>query len=631
MIVGIVPRIYPDELLSSYMKRVAEVNHMSLREAEQLMLGGRTVHGDGLILLIPVSRILSRPMHELLNEHTLFTFASFSLYPVDLELETARLSRWTCGLSAPHKTISSGDRYCPDCAALDRERFGVMYYHRIHNIPGVTVCPIHGVPLINSQGAVSGPGGKGDWAYAKAMTEVLLDRPDVTFPAVRRALVKKINERGITSVDALRQALQGVGMRTHVSDRGLMGLLAEGNYIRYELLLRAVALVYNQGLFLTGETGDEEAIFRIAIQKEKYKLVSPFRYDCVELEHLVCGSRFLTTPEGVRVGWKCPVCEDSDDQKLFRNLFDREACGEYSLDEPFSGWSKKIGIRHEECGRTSLLTPKQFLSERRRCSCRKSLKASDAAAVIASKGPYRLVSFSGTAKKAKILHCTCGRTFEHHYMDFTVNAWCRACRPYMPDEERFKEEIFALTGDEYQLVSPYVDRKTKVVIKHCTCGSELRLAPSTFLSGTRCPACKTPVPEAEMPQYVSEMSGGRYKAAAVPGRSRFYRVEDTRTGKSIVLRKTVLLQELRRPVPGEILPFDPSFRVDRYSQGPTERFVTHLRRLIGERPFTTQDVYDCIGSIFERKQTKSKLKMARRKKLIIAEKRGHYRWPETIT
>lgn len=37
--------------------------------------------------------------------------------------------------------------FCPACVAEDRRCHGVCYWHRLHQIPGVLVCPRHGIPL----------------------------------------------------------------------------------------------------------------------------------------------------------------------------------------------------------------------------------------------------------------------------------------------------------------------------------------------------------------------------------------------------------------------------------------------------------------------------------------------------
>lgn len=41
-------------------------------------------------------------------------------------------------------------RYCPRCVQEDRERWGECYWHRIHQVPGVEVCPDHAVWIQDS-------------------------------------------------------------------------------------------------------------------------------------------------------------------------------------------------------------------------------------------------------------------------------------------------------------------------------------------------------------------------------------------------------------------------------------------------------------------------------------------------
>jgi hypothetical protein len=41
-------------------------------------------------------------------------------------------------------------RYCPVCVNYDKENFGETYWHRLHQVPGVKVCPLHHVFLEDS-------------------------------------------------------------------------------------------------------------------------------------------------------------------------------------------------------------------------------------------------------------------------------------------------------------------------------------------------------------------------------------------------------------------------------------------------------------------------------------------------
>lgn len=46
-------------------------------------------------------------------------------------------------------------RYCPECASRDRKLYGETYWHRVHQLIGVDICPYHYCKLINSNILIS--------------------------------------------------------------------------------------------------------------------------------------------------------------------------------------------------------------------------------------------------------------------------------------------------------------------------------------------------------------------------------------------------------------------------------------------------------------------------------------------
>ncbi len=41
-------------------------------------------------------------------------------------------------------------RFCPKCNKEDMERYGELYWHRVHQIRGIYICPHHKIPIYNS-------------------------------------------------------------------------------------------------------------------------------------------------------------------------------------------------------------------------------------------------------------------------------------------------------------------------------------------------------------------------------------------------------------------------------------------------------------------------------------------------
>ena len=42
-------------------------------------------------------------------------------------------------------------RYCPLCIKEDIQKYGETYWHRVHHLPGVYFCPIHEIPILDSE------------------------------------------------------------------------------------------------------------------------------------------------------------------------------------------------------------------------------------------------------------------------------------------------------------------------------------------------------------------------------------------------------------------------------------------------------------------------------------------------
>ena len=74
--------------------------------------------------------------------------------------------------------------YCTECVEHDTEVYGEPYWHRLHQLPGVYICPVHGVPTIESSFAYSElhreyyplPPASGSFvSYAPDIAEKMLD------------------------------------------------------------------------------------------------------------------------------------------------------------------------------------------------------------------------------------------------------------------------------------------------------------------------------------------------------------------------------------------------------------------------------------------------------------------------
>ncbi|HEY9795286.1 MAG TPA: TnsD family transposase [Leptolyngbyaceae cyanobacterium] len=156
--IGFFPDPYPDELLYSVCARYSDRVHYRSREVLAQELFGSinasaTVdlpnHLDHLIAVLPNGHHYT--VDYLINRCTLFPFYKPFLSPerVNYLIQAMRGTGGNVHSLLGLRTIRSLNylRFCPLCAIEDRKQYGEMYWHRLHQIPGVEVCSTHTVFL----------------------------------------------------------------------------------------------------------------------------------------------------------------------------------------------------------------------------------------------------------------------------------------------------------------------------------------------------------------------------------------------------------------------------------------------------------------------------------------------------
>lgn len=125
--------------------------------------------------------------------------------------------------------------------------------------------------------------------------------------------------------------------------------------------------------------------------------------------------------------------------------------------------------------------------------------------------------------KIRAHHKKCNKEIEITPKDFLKGVRCRNC--YMSKAghhrrktpERFEEEVKELFGEEYSVVEPYVNSRTKVGIRHNMCGSEYMANPRNILKGSTCLECsyknraeKLKKSQGDWDKFVYEETRGEY-------------------------------------------------------------------------------------------------------------------------
>ena len=102
-----------------------------------------------------------------------------------------------------------------------------------------------------------------------------------------------------------------------------------------------------------------------------------------------------------------------------------------------------------------------------------------------------LTKYKNSQTKLFIKHNECGYVWEITPNNFLRGRRCPKCAGLMrKTTKQFKQEVYEQVGDEYVVLGNYVNKETKIKIKHNKCGHVWEVKPGNFLNNkTRCPKC----------------------------------------------------------------------------------------------------------------------------------------------
>ncbi len=162
------PEIYPDELLYSQLARYhAKSGYMIYRSTAEDLFTNPTVRPDidfvnklSLDALNNITRTVS--IESIIEKHTMFAYYGRFLNQdrrnTAFRALVAMQGNYNNLLPIPKRKTDNDRflRYCPICADNDRQKFGEAYWHRIHQMQGINICPVHHCQLKDSSVIISG-------------------------------------------------------------------------------------------------------------------------------------------------------------------------------------------------------------------------------------------------------------------------------------------------------------------------------------------------------------------------------------------------------------------------------------------------------------------------------------------
>ncbi len=211
------PEIFPDETLFSFVSRYHRLTGFrEFRNTVELLFGTHKVslHCDFPQYLHVASAMLF-PEEEpslVIDNLTIFPYFRPYLSSRQIEKATAYLTgrqtgaiKTLLGMVASQVGAATLYRYCPACLDADRCTYGQAYWHRIHQIPGVWVCPAHQLPLFEVDQA---------WMTGHRKRLVLPDEADVRKHSIPLPVISSrldtLNRLAQVSAQILNANLGGV-------------------------------------------------------------------------------------------------------------------------------------------------------------------------------------------------------------------------------------------------------------------------------------------------------------------------------------------------------------------------------------------------------------------------------------
>ncbi len=269
---------------------------------------------------------------------------------------------------------------CPECIS-ERGRI----FLRVHQLPGMTVCPEHGCRLHVYRGK---PGN--EIIDDTEMEEISESHPleqeysvfygefervqadcsaEDTETAIHRKLTKELEDPS-SSREFSQWLMERYGYsKEDVSITFPLKALTKKNRTviipKYQLMMLLFLVFDSPGEFrsyLEDQTVFKKEFMNTA-DLQGYELEGPWRKTFVILRHrevqndnLAGHPSFIVTPNALQNGWGCPCCDKGlTDQERFASVFEKRYGKQYTLENSYSTLSTPVKIRHKQTNRITVV------------------------------------------------------------------------------------------------------------------------------------------------------------------------------------------------------------------------------------------------------------------------------------
>lgn len=171
---------------------------------------------------------------------------------------------------------------------------------------------------------------------------------------------------------------------------------------------------------------------------------------------------------------------------------------EYTFLETYVNNRTHLEVKHNECGYTYKITPKDFLngSRCRECSIKRRTinpnKYKEDFEDIMGTEFTLLSEYLKGRSPVKIRHEVCGNISSVRGSAlYEGSIGCKVCADKTQTKplKQFNKEVKEVLGNDYEVIGNYTNKETPIKMRHQTCGKTYKASPNNILRGSRCHHC----------------------------------------------------------------------------------------------------------------------------------------------
>ena len=274
-------------------------------------------------------------------------------------------------------------RVCPVCMEEDMEN-GWFHYHKVHQMPGVSICPIHGCHLLQYVGI---PGHEisnfefekqssveMDFKYACFCKALVDNEPVGSLYDTVYALRERLNELypGLY-FDALEKvAREDYRFQKYPEVLELLSKIINSKTLHslpVEHTIRLLIILfgsYDNFMRYLPVAHSLRCRFESAIVNE-YELMSPYSDSFIAVRCCDCGHVFLTTPMAMIARLGCPSCNERiSEESIFRRMLDSVDGGAWTIKTSFKAIGLKTNFVNEKTGESRFCSASSLIFDDRK-------------------------------------------------------------------------------------------------------------------------------------------------------------------------------------------------------------------------------------------------------------------------